>query len=58
MAKGKKVVDVDLKAGRPGSDELVKLMLGPSGNLRAPTARRGKTMLVGFNDEAYSSVFG
>ena len=32
-------------------------MLGPTGNLRAPTLRVGKTVIVGFNDEAYASVF-
>ncbi len=33
-------------------------MLGPTGNLRAPTIVRGKTVLVGFNEEAFSGVFG
>jgi len=28
-------------------------MLGPTGNLRAPTIVRGKTVLVGFNEEVY-----
>jgi len=32
-------------------------MLGPTGNLRAPTARVGKTLLVGFNDEVYGKIF-
>jgi hypothetical protein len=27
--------------------------LGPSGNLRAPTARIGKTYLVGFNEDTW-----
>ena len=40
------------------SDEAVKAMLGRTGNLRAPTARVGETVLVGFNEDAYSSVFG
>jgi hypothetical protein len=31
-------------------------MLGPTGNLRAPTLRAGKTVLVGFNDETYSGI--
>ena len=31
-------------------------MLGPTGNLRAPTVKVGKTMIVGFNDEAYQQV--
>ena len=33
-------------------------MLGPTGNLRAPVVRAGKTVLVGFNDEVYGEVFG
>jgi hypothetical protein len=37
--------------------EVVEKMLGPTGNLRAPTARVGKVTLVGFNEEAYASVF-
>jgi hypothetical protein len=32
--------------------------LGPTGNLRAPTAIVGKTVLVGFNDEAYGDALG
>jgi arsenate reductase-like glutaredoxin family protein len=55
-AKGKKVVAIDLKADRPGDEELLALVLGPTGNLRAPTLRVGKTLLVGFNEEAYRSV--
>lgn len=39
------------------SDEAVRTMLGPTGNLRAPTARVGTTVLVGFNEDVYSSVF-
>jgi arsenate reductase-like glutaredoxin family protein len=58
VAKGKKVVHVNLKKNRPEDDELVKLMLGPTGNLRAPTLRKGKTLVVGFNNELYSEIFG
>ncbi len=32
-------------------------MLGPTGNLRAPTIRTGATVLVGFNEEVYRKVF-
>ncbi len=39
------------------SDEAVAAMLGRTGNLRAPTARVGETVLVGFNEDVYSSVF-
>ena len=55
MAKGKKVLEWDLKKEPPTSEELLKHVIGRSGNLRAPTAVRGKTVLVGFNDEVYES---
>ncbi len=58
VAKGKKVTTVSLKKDRPEDDELIKMMLGPTGNLRAPTMKVGKTVLVGFNDDLYQEVFG
>ncbi|MFT4647445.1 MAG: arsenate reductase-like glutaredoxin family protein [Glaciecola sp.] len=57
VAKGKKILRFDL-AGDPEPEELHKAMLGPSGNLRAPTIKVGKQMLVGFHEEAYAEVFG
>ncbi len=55
VAKGKKVVRFDMK--HPPDDEtLVAHLLGPTGNLRAPTIRLGKTLLVGFNEEAYREM--
>jgi arsenate reductase-like glutaredoxin family protein len=54
VAKGKKVTEFTVK-GTP-DDEVVDAMLGPTGNLRAPTLRAGKTLIVGFNEDAYSSV--
>lgn len=54
--KGKKVEEFDVK-GKVGSDA-VAAMLGPTGNMRAPTIRSGKTLLVGFNDEVFKGHFG
>ncbi len=54
--KGGKVVRIDLRKERPGRAELLALLLGPSGNLRAPTLLKGRTLLVGFNEEAYRSA--
>jgi arsenate reductase-like glutaredoxin family protein len=56
VAKGKKVTEVDLKKDRPDDDTLAALMLGPTGNLRAPTMKVGKIMLVGFNPESYDET--
>lgn len=57
-ARGKKIVTFNMKKDPPGKDELLKHLLGPTGNLRAPTIRKGKTVLVGFNEELYADVFG
>ena len=54
VAKGKKVDTFEV-SGKPG-EEVVDAMLGPTGNLRAPTLRSGTTLLVGFNEEAYARV--
>ena len=56
VAKGKKVSEFEIGSRIPG--ETVEAMLGPTGNLRAPTAIVGKTVLVGFNDEAYGAALG
>lgn len=57
VAKGKSVKEIDLKKDRPDDEALSKLMLGPTGNLRAPTIRVGKTVLIGFHEETYAAVF-
>ena len=51
VAKGKKVTRVDLAADRPDDETLGGLLLGPTGNLRAPTMKIGRTVTVGFNEE-------
>ncbi len=56
VARGKKITE--FKITSRASKEAVQAMLGPTGNLRAPTLRVGKNLIVGFNDEAYGNVFG
>jgi len=58
VMKGKKVTSFDLKADRPDRDAMLQVMLGTTGNLRAPTVVRGKTVLVGFNQEIYDEILG
>ena len=58
VAKGKKVTKVDLRKDRPEDATLVGMMLGPTGNLRAPTSIVGKKVIVGFNEDLYEEVFG
>jgi len=51
---------VAFEPGKAGFDkaEFEKVVIGPSGNLRAPTIRSGKAWLVGFSEEAYGERFG
>jgi arsenate reductase-like glutaredoxin family protein len=51
VAQGKKVLHFDLQTERPTDDELLELLLGRSGKLRAPALRRGARLIVGYNQE-------
>lgn len=55
VAKGKKL-DTFKPAGK-APKACVDAMLGPTGNLRAPCIRAGKTVIVGFNEEAFGELF-
>jgi hypothetical protein len=56
VAKGKQVVHVDLKREKRPRAELLALLLGPTGNLRAPTIRKGRTLVVGFEPGIYDKL--
>ena len=56
VAKGKKLSEFNV--GDSFSEEAVAAMLGPTGNLRAPTIVRGKTLIVGYNEELFSKLLG
>ena len=56
IAKGKKLVTFDMKKDKPDDATLLGHLLGPTGNLRAPTIKQGKTLYVGFNADAYRDL--
>lgn len=56
VAKGK--TRSDLAGGAKAGDEVVDALLGPTGNLRAPTLRVGDTLLVGFGEDQYREILG
>ena len=58
VTKGKRVVHVDLGEDKPARALLLELLLGPTGNLRAPTIRKGRILLVGFDEATYKQVLG
>lgn len=55
IAKGR---DVTVFPGGKAMKPVVDRMLGPTGNLRAPTLVVGSTVLVGFDEGQYDRVFG
>jgi arsenate reductase-like glutaredoxin family protein len=56
VARGKKLTTFDMKHDAPDDETLAAHILGPTGNLRAPTAWKGTTLLVGFSEDAYKSA--
>ena len=58
VAKGKKVTTFSMKKDAPDEATLLAHLLGPTGNLRAPTIVRGKTLFVGFNEDVYADGMG
>lgn len=56
VAKGKKIEHVDLRKAKPDRATLLGLLLGPTGNLRAPTLRTGRTLIVGFEGQTYKKL--
>ncbi|MBH16112.1 MAG: hypothetical protein CME30_02365 [Gemmatimonadetes bacterium] len=56
VAKGRKVVDFALTDDALDESELLKLLLGRSGKLRAPAIRVDRSLLVGYNQEMFTSV--
>jgi arsenate reductase-like glutaredoxin family protein len=56
--RGKKVIHLNLKTEKAEPETLKGLLLGPTGNLRAPTMRKGRTLLVGFDEATYKKALG
>lgn len=52
VTRGKRLVHLNLRKESPSDDELAALLLGPTGNLRAPTMRKGRKLFVGFEPAA------
>lgn len=56
-SRGSKVERLLMK-DKPGDALLERALIGPTGRLRAPTARIGKRLLVGFNEATYRATLG
>ena len=54
VAKGKKLEEWKTEGEAPAA--AIDAMVGSTSNLRAPCLRVGKTVVVGFNEDAYAKV--
>lgn len=55
VSRGSKSTVLDLKAAPPGSAVFAEAVLGPTGNLRAPSIRVGNAWLVGFGEASWAA---
>jgi len=58
VTKGKSVTVLNLASDKVLDSDLAALLMGPTGNLRAPTLRHGSALVVGFNETAYKEILG
>lgn len=54
VANRKNIVIWDMERDHPDDATLLRHLLGPTGNLRAPAVQKCKTLLIGFCDQAFS----
>ena len=54
--KGKSVVHLNLRRDKPNEVTLSELLIGRTGNLRAPALRQGRALIVGFNEATYKQI--
>ena len=57
VRKGRKYVHFNLHKEKPVPEDIAKLMLGPTGNFRAPAIRKDRTLVVGFYEDALHKLF-
>jgi hypothetical protein len=55
-SRGTLVRELDLKRDPPEEEEVLSLLLGPTGNLRAPAFLIGSTLYVGFPREGFPGL--
>ena len=58
VAKGKQTTTIDVARERPDDATLRALVIGPTGNLRAPAVRVGDTLVVGFTADGLRAALG
>ena len=56
--KSRKVIHLNIRKDNPAREEILDLVMGRSGTLRAPVIKHRNTLIVGFDEETYAKVLG
>jgi hypothetical protein len=56
--RGSSITSFDMAGDPPDDATLAAAILGPSGNLKAPTFKTGDTLVVGFSELVYRQILG
>ena len=54
--RSRKVIHLNIKEENPAREDVLALLMGRSGTLRAPVIKHRSTLIVGFDEETYSRV--
>ena len=54
--RSRKVIHLNIKKDNPAREDVLALLIGRSGTLRAPVIKHRSTLIVGFDEETYSRV--
>ncbi len=54
--KSRKVIHLNIKKEKPARDDVLALVMGRSGTLRAPVIKHRSTLIVGFDEDTYTRI--
>ncbi len=54
--RGRKVIHLNIEEEKPAREDVLALLMGRSGTLRAPVIKYQSTLIVGFDEETYAQV--
>jgi hypothetical protein len=56
VVRGRRVEHIDLRRDLPSRGAMRRLLLGPTGRLRAPTMRVGRIVVVGYDPQLFAEL--
>ena len=54
--KSRKVIHLNIRKEKPAREDMLALVMGRSGTLRAPVIKHRSTLIVGFDEDTYTRI--